>query len=78
MMDINPRIPKLREEIARNKQRITKLQEQNRTAEKQLRELENLEAAGVFRAIGCTLEEFFALVHGTAPHETEDREHDEV
>lgn len=77
-MTINPIIPKLREEIARNKQRILKLQEHNRAAEKQLRELENLEVAGAFRAVGCTLEEFFELVHGSSPRVKEGSEHDKA
>ena len=38
---MNPKIPKIREEISRNRKKIAVLQAQNRDLEKHLRELEN-------------------------------------
>ena len=55
---MNPKIPKIREEISRNRKKIAALQAQNRDLEKHLRELENLDIVGLVRSQGLTLEQF--------------------
>ena len=47
---MNPKIPKIREEISRNRKKIAALQAQNRDLEKHLRELENLDIVGMVRS----------------------------
>ena len=58
---MNPKIPKIREEISRNRKKIAALQAQNRDMEKHLRELENLDIVGLVRSQGLTLEQFAEL-----------------
>ena len=58
---MNPKIPKIREEISRNRKKIAVLQAQNRDMEKHLRELENLDIVGLVRSQGLTLEQFAEL-----------------
>ena len=58
---MNPKIPKIREEISRNRKKIAVLQAQNRDLEKHLRELENLDIVGLVRSQGLTLEQFAEL-----------------
>jgi len=58
---LNPKIPKIREEISRNRKKIAALQAQNRDLEKHLRELENLDIVGLVRSQGLTLEQFAEL-----------------
>ena len=58
---MNPKIPKIREEISRNRKKIAALQAQNRDLEKHLRELENLDIVGMVRSQGLTLEQFTEL-----------------
>ena len=58
---MNPKIPKIREEISRNRKKISALQAQNRDLEKHLRELENLDIVGLVRSQGLTLEQFAEL-----------------
>ncbi len=58
---MNPKIPKIREEISRNRKKIAALQAQNRDLEKHLRELENLDIVGLVRSQGLTLEQFAEL-----------------
>ena len=55
---MNPRIIRLREELAKNKEKITTLQARNRELEKAVRELENTDIIGMVRAQGMTLEQF--------------------
>ena len=55
---MNPKILKLREEISKNRAKISVLQSRNRDMERQLRELENLDIVGIVRAQGLTLEQF--------------------
>ena len=71
---MNPKIPKLREEHAKNKAKIWELQSRNRDLEKQIRELENIDIVGMVRAKGFTLEQFAELLRqagAPAPSETE-------
>ena len=58
---MNPKIPKIREEISRNRKKLAALQAQNRDMEKHLRELENLDIVGLVRSQGLTLEQFAEL-----------------
>ena len=58
---MNPKIPKIREEISRNRKKIAALQAQNRDLEKHLRELENVDIVGLVRSQGLTLEQFAEL-----------------
>ena len=58
---MNPKIPKLREELRRNRERIAVIQAHNRELEKNLRELENLDIVGLVRSQGLTLEQFAEL-----------------
>ena len=58
---MNPKIPKIREEISRNRKKIAALQAQNRDLEKHLRVLENLDIVGLVRSQGLTLEQFAEL-----------------
>ena len=71
---MNPKIPKLREELRRNRERIAVIQAHNRELEKNLRELENLDIVGMVRAQGLTLEQFTELFHGTASHQITPKE----
>ena len=58
---MNPKITKLRTEFAKNKDKITELQERNRGIERQIRELEDFSIVGLVRESGMTLEQFAAL-----------------
>ena len=58
---MNPKIPKIREEICRNRKKIAALQAHGRELDKQLRELENLDIVGMVRSQGLTLEQFAEL-----------------
>ena len=58
---MNPKITKLRTELAKNKDKITELQERNRGIERQIRELEDFSIVGLVRESGMTLEQFAAL-----------------
>ncbi len=59
---MNPKITRLREELTKNKEKITALQGRNRELEKQIRELENIDIIGMVRARGLSLEDFAALL----------------
>lgn len=79
---MNPRITRLREELAKNKEKIAALQARNRELEKTIRELENTDIIGMVRAHGMTLEQFAELLHGKQPNqqtklETEEHFHEE-
>ena len=58
---MNPKITKLRTELAKNKDKITELQERNKSIERQIRELEDFSIVGLVRESGMTLEQFAAL-----------------
>ena len=72
---MNPKIPKLRDEHAKNKAKISELQNRNRDLEKQIRDLENIDIVGMVRAKGFSLEQFAELLRqasAPAPSETEE------
>ena len=74
---MNPKIPKLREELRRNRERIAVIQAHNRELEKNLRELENLDIVGMVRAQGLTLEQFTELFQGAASHQITQKKEEE-
>ena len=74
---MNPRIIRLREELAKNKEKITTLQARNRELEKAVRELENTDIIGMVRAQGMTLEQFAELLHGRQPNQPTNFEKEE-
>ena len=72
---MNPKIPKLRDEHAKNKAKVSELQNRNRDLEKQIRDLENIDIVGMVRAKGFSLEQFAELLRQAstpAPSETEE------
>ena len=74
---MNPKIPKIREEISRNRKKIAVLQAQNRDLEKHLRELENVDIVGLVRSQGLTLEQF-AELFGPKPAPTQIPDKEEI
>ena len=71
---MNPKIPKLREELNKNKAKISELQARGRDLERQLRELENTDIVGLVRESGMTLEDFAALLRRLNAPATETKE----
>ena len=63
---LNPKIPKIRENLETNRKKIAALQAQNREMEKKLRELENLDIVGLVRAQGLSLEEFAEMLQSAS------------
>ena len=58
---MNPKIQKLRGELAKNKGKISELQAKNRELEKQIRELEDTDIIGMVREHGMSMEQFAEL-----------------
>ena len=78
---MNPKIQKLRAELDKNTEKITKLQARNMEIKQQIRELEDMDIIGMVRAKGLTMEEFAAFLHqiqsAPKPNDKEDTENDE-
>jgi hypothetical protein len=77
---MNPKIPKLRVELDKNKEKISGLQARNRDLEKQIRELEDFDIIGMVRESGMTPEQFAALfrsMNGAALPTTDRNEYKE-
>ena len=76
---MNPKINKLREEHAKNREKIAELNARNREIEKQVRELENTDIIGLVRAQGLSLEDFAELMRGmkASAHTTIEKEEPE-
>ena len=55
---MNPKIQKLRTELAKNQEKIDKLEARNGELRQQIRELEDLDIVGMVRAQGLSMEEF--------------------
>ena len=53
---MNPKIQKLRTELAKNTDKISKLQARNAELTQQIRELEDLDIVGMVRAQGLSVE----------------------
>ncbi len=71
---MNPRIPKIRAEIAKNSARIAAWQEKNRVLSEQLEELENLDIIGMVREVGMTPEQLAELLAGVSQTNTPKKE----
>ena len=54
---MNPKIQKLRAELDKNTEKITKLQVRNTEIKQQIRELENADIIGLVRTNGVNIEE---------------------
>ena len=78
---MNPKIQKLRAELEKNNEKISKLQSRNTEIKQQIRELEDTDIIGMVRAKGLTMEEFADFLHQiqSAPklHTKEDAVSDE-
>ena len=59
---MNPKIPKLRAELEKNKNRINFLQEKNRKIEKRLVELENTDIIGMVRDFDLSPDQLMELL----------------
>lgn len=59
---MNPRISKLRGELEKNTEKISKLQVRNAELKQQIQELENLDIVDMVRACGMTPENLAALL----------------
>ena len=73
---MNPKIQKLRTELAKNLDKISKLEARNAELTQQIRELEDLDIVGMVRAQGLTMEEFAKMLRYMQPNqEVTDHEH---
>lgn len=61
---MNPKIEKLKQERAKNSEKISDLQERNRKLSEQITKLENNDIVGIVREIGLTPEELAELLLG--------------
>lgn len=57
---MNPKISKLRNDLNKNRKKVSALQAKGRELEKQIRELEDLDIIGAVRESGMTVEEFIS------------------
>lgn len=74
---MNPKIQKLRGELAKNKGKISELQAKNRELERQIRELEDTDIIGMVREHGMSMEQFaelFRKMQSTQPPDHYDKE----
>ena len=66
---MNPKIQKLRTELAKNQEKIRKLETRNVELTQQIRELEDLDIVGMVRAQGLSMEEFAKMRRHMQPHQ---------
>lgn len=59
---MNSKISKLRTEMAKNQEKISRLEMRNCELEQQIRELEDLEIIGMVRDQGLSVEEFAGIL----------------
>ena len=74
---MNPKIPRLRAELEKNKEKISELQAKNRELEKQIRQLEDTDIIGMIRRQSMTIEQFaelFQKMRGQQLHDHHDKE----
>ena len=75
---MNPKIAKLRAELEKNTEKISKFQSRNAELKKQIQELENIDIIGMVRECGLSPEALSGLLAKiqAAPHaaETKDKE----
>lgn len=64
---MNPKIQKLRTELAKNQEKIDKLEARNGELRQQIRELEDLDIVGMVRAQGLSMEEFAKMLRHMQP-----------
>lgn len=64
---MNPKIQKLRTELAKNQEKIDKLETRNGELRQQIRELEDLDIVGMVRAQGLSMEEFAKMLRYMQP-----------
>lgn len=72
---MNPKIQKLRTELAKNQEKIDKLEARNGELRQQIRELEDLDIVGMVRAQGLSMEEFAKMLRYMQPSQ-EETEHE--
>lgn len=65
---MNPRIEKMREEYAKNENKIASLQARNKTLKAKITDLENNDIIGLIRSSGISLDELAELL--TKPDNT--------
>ena len=66
---MNPKIQKLRTELAKNQEKIRKLEARNVELTQQIRELEDLDIVGMVRAQGLSMEEFAMMLRHMQPNQ---------
>ena len=66
---MNPKIQKLRTELAKNLDKISKLEARNAELTQQIRELEDLDIVGMGRAQGLSMEEFAKMLRYMQPNQ---------
>lgn len=59
---MNPKLQKLRAELEKNTEKISKLQSRNAELRKQIQELENIDIIGMVRECGLSPEELSGLL----------------
>ena len=64
---MNPKIQKLRTELAKNQEKIDKLEARTGELRQQIRELEDLDIVGMVRAQGLSMEEFAKMLRYMQP-----------
>ena len=64
---MNPKIQKLRTELAKNQEKIDKLEARNGELRQQIRELEDLDIVGMVRAQGLSMEEVAKMLRYMQP-----------
>lgn len=64
---MNPKIQKLRGELEKNTEKISKLQVRNTELKQQIQELENLDIIGMVRESGVTPEKLAAMLESILP-----------
>jgi len=77
---MNPKLQKLRAELDKNTEKISKLQSRNVELKKQIQELENIDIIGMVRECGLSpeaLSDLLAKVQA-APNITETKEKEDV
>lgn len=66
---MNPKIQKLRTELAKNQEKIRKMEARNVELTQQIRELEDLDIVGMVRAQGLSMEEFAKMLRHMQPNQ---------
>ena len=75
---MNPKIEKLKAERSRNTEKISDLQNRNRTLSDQITNMENNDIIGMVREIGMTPEQLAALLSGRTADSSATDEYEET